>query len=136
MTVYKLNGFGDGGTDESVGQLDVIADGTITAVGGWMHSDADADDDLSRCEVSFASSQGFTANDTRSSFFGMVMQKALLTSGIFQNHVNAYVGGINLAVGIGERIHLHVSGTGAVVVTATIWIYVTDRVDSRLQRRR
>jgi len=136
MSVYKIYGSGTGGAQDSIASLDIQFDGEIVACYGNMISDADADDDTSSAEVSFLSTSSFAVNDARGSIMMIRNKVSLLTSGVYPNQTNVSVGGILIPISRGERIHLHINGTGSTVVTAHFYLYVNDRSDPRLRRRR
>lgn len=136
MSIYKLNATGSGGTEESLASLDVQFNGVIQAIAGTMESDADADADRSAVEVSFLSSATFGVNDARGSIFMMRNQWALTTSGVYVTGLTQSVSGMEIPVNRGERIHMHLFATTAVVTRADVYLYVRDASDPRLTRRR
>ena len=137
MSIYKLRGAGTGGTEDSVASLDIQADGFITAMSGWLRADCDADGDSMTAEISFLSTSTVASNDTRGSLF-MVALHAIQVSAAstILASDNHSVSGTRIPVSAGERVHLHLVGTAAIVSTANIYIYVEDSLDPQFRRRR
>lgn len=138
MSVYKLTGTT---VQDNVASLDIIAAGHIVGMVWNMVADLDADGDRMELELSFASTSGFTSNDTRASLSGVGASNGLLTSG-------AINGAATLAIPVprgvipvlaGERLYLHSKGTAGALGQASVWIYVDDGMEpdvSRPSRRR
>jgi len=134
MTVYKLRGAFTASAD-SQANLDVQFDGVITAFWWQVHADIDADLEAFQIECSFLSSNTIQASDARGSI-ATCGQEAAGTPGFLMGSVNAGISGLQIPVTRGERIHLHGNLSGTASVTATIYLYVDDRVNPRLTRRR
>ena len=130
MSIYKL--YGTGVTD-NIASLDIVADGVIKAVAIALESDIDADLETSRVEVSFSSSSGFTANDTKSSFATARLSCSDTGTAASNklNSANIFMGNINVPVKQGERIYLH--GAGTSVTACTVYLYVEDRIGAGRQ---
>lgn len=133
MTIYKM--YASANPADALATLDIVADGRIVAIGGYMDPAYAGADGSVRSELSFASSSGFASNDTRSSFWGMASRHDFTTSGGVQSVVNEMVTGLDIPVALGERLYLHATGT-AVTTIFTIWLYVEDKQGSAGRRIR
>jgi len=124
MSIYKLytTTVGDGAAS-----LDIVADGRITGIQWSADFDHDADGEQLRAELSFASSSGFTTNDTKSSF-SKIAHSVNGTPGFTTGAVNLFVGPVDIPVNQGERVYLHTVGTAASISSLTAYMYVDDRV--------
>ena len=136
MSIYKLYGTSTGGSENGIGALDIVADGTIRAVSIDYRADLDADDEFIEVEISFGSSNTVQVNDTRQSIFSARKQTALLTSGVYDGQISGAVSGLNIPVIQGERVFLHVNATAGVLGRGGGYMYVEDSLDTRLRRRR
>lgn len=121
QTIYKL--YSATQTDAAA-SVDIQEDGVIEGVLFDLDvSGADALNDAIKAEVSFASTSGFTSNDTRASLAGTHFRQEFLTSGGGPNCGGPYVP-MEIPVSAGERIYLHMVAAGTVVVACQVWIYV------------
>jgi len=134
LSVYKLRGNFTVSVD-SLANLDIQFDGEL--VGFWWSVMADLDADLEQfnIETSFLSSNTSANNDARGSIC-QIAGRASGTPGFVISRADAGLSGLRIPVIAGERIHMHgiLQGTGA--VDATNYLYVNDRADPRLRRRR
>jgi len=122
-TIYKLFDTSAASVDAAA-SIDIQDDGVIEGLAfSMMGRVADAQDDGGRFEVSFASTNGFSSNDTRASIFGAGSSQAFLTSGGGPVAINGYVP-MEVAVQGGERIYLHHQNTGSITVETSVWLYV------------
>lgn len=135
MTVYKLYA---GAVGDSAASLDIQLDGEIEAIMmGVEASGVQAADEGVAAEVSFMSTSSFTVNDTRGSLMMLQYRVGLLTSGMAPAGSHMAVGNLEIPVGQGERIHLHVTDFGTVTARrAWAYIYVRDRGIARTPTRR
>lgn len=130
MDLYKLYAQVTVDTDAAA-SLDIQVDGFITAVGAEVNAvGADALNDGGQVEVSFASTNGFASNDTKSSFMHVICQQGFLTTG--GSAVRAYnaLSGLAIAVAAGERIYMHIELTGTVTINGIVYIYVMPLPDA------
>jgi hypothetical protein len=135
MSVYKLNCDISGGTQNAINQLDVQFDGTIVAVNQNLTVDLDADQEFAHGEVSFLSTNTIYSNDARGTIAEMAAQLNLTTSGGAAGF-NHHLSGLSIPVSAGERIFGHVISTAGVTGTYNAILYVDDRADVNLRRRR
>lgn len=133
MTVYKL--FAAANPADSLASLDIVADGVIEAILGCLEPTYAGADGTTAMEVSFASSSGLATNDTRSSFFAMVMRHDFTTSGGAVTSHHVAVPGLSIPVAQGERLYLHASGT-AVSTRFIVYLYVNDKMGTTGRRTR
>ncbi len=136
MSIYKLQGNGTGGTEESVGSLDIQFDGEINAIHGAMDADLDADLEVCAAEVSFLSSNTIGINDARGSLFQLRVRTNETGVGKSDGHANSAVSGIKVPVTAGERVHLHLVASAGVVSSNQFYLYVDDGAATGLRRRR
>lgn len=124
MDLYKLYGSVSTDTD-AVAQLDIQVDGHIVAMSleVWC-SAADGLNDGAEAEVSFASTSGFTSNDTKSSLIHAAALQGFLTSGGGPVRGYSNIQGVAIEVAAGERIYLHLNLTGTVTAFAVGYLYV------------
>jgi len=134
MTVYKLRNTLTV-TADSVAQLDVQFDGILKAFWWSIRADMDADSESYSVECSFLSTTTINANDSRGSI-AQAAESASGTPGFVMSGVNSGLSGLDILVSQGERIHMHGVLTGTGSVNAAIYLYVEDRSDPRLRRRR
>lgn len=136
MDVYKLYA---ALTGDAAASVDVQRDGHIVAISGDIAvTGADALNDGMTCELSFASTSGFAANDTKASLLTLRAFQGFLTSGGSSVQKHADVSGLAVAVAAGERLYLHMllSGSGPTIY-ATVYVFVmplagaSDRADPR-----
>lgn len=137
MTVYKLYASGTASADAAA-STDIQNDGHIIAL--FMAAcveGANALDEGADWEVSFASTNGISTNDTRSSILGMTLRQEFLTSGGGLQGDNSGIGGIRIPVDAGERLYLHRVVTGTITQSrCTVWLYVEDGSMELPTRRR
>jgi len=126
QTVYKLYDTSAADQDAAA-SVDIQEDAVIEGMAYTMLTiSADALNDGGRFEISFASTNGFTSNDTRASIGGGVCGQSFLTSGGGPTFANGYIP-MQVAVAAGERIYLHHDNTGSVTVETTVWLYVSQK---------
>src|SRR3990167_4701817 len=81
-------------------------------------------DEGSRWEVSFASTSGFSANDTRASIAGISNHLGVVTTGGAPQNAHLFVP-CNIPVQAGERLYVHTSVVGTITVnTLQAWLYL------------
>lgn len=136
MSVYKLAASISGGTENDLASIDIQSDGTLYAVHAAVQCDLDADGEFARAEVSFLSTQTIGSNDSRGSIFGVAKRVSLTTSGVGDGGINAGLSGLRIPVMAGERVHLHANSTAGVTGGAEVYMYVEDRLDPNIRRRR
>ncbi len=134
MSIYKLR-FNFSATAEGAVNIDIQFDGEITAYWWKINADMDADAEKYDIEVSFLSSNTTAINDARGSIT-QAGDQASGTPGFLRSSVNAGLGGLRIPVVAGERVHMHGILTGTGSVDAACYLYVLDRADPRLRRRR
>jgi len=136
VAIYKLHGDGTGGT-ENLANLDIQFEGIIVALALHISAVFDANAEKVRAEISFLSSDTIDTNDARGSLCMVNAGPVFIsTNGGVVCHANHSVTGLEIAISAGERVHLHVRATAGVVSDVDGYIYVTDRSDPRLRRRR
>lgn len=130
MDIYKL--YGTTATDtDALAQVDIQVDGHIVAASLELWTGAaDALTDGAQAEVSFASSNGFSSNDTKSSFIHAAAQQTFLTSGGGPVNARTVLTGLAIEVAAGERIFLHVDISGAITCFFVAYLYVMALGDS------
>lgn len=126
---------------DSVAAVDVPNDGFIESIYYNIRGiGMDALNDVIRFELSFASANTFTNNDSRISILDISMSQQLLTSGGGVTEPTGFVTGINIPVFAGERIHVHYTVTGGPTQgIAVFYLYYSVRGRAparRTQRRR
>ena len=134
MAIYKLRHLFAASQDSGV-SLDIQFDGVLNAYWWSIYADLDADIENYQVECSFLSSNTLAVNDARGSI-SCCQSVASGTPGFIDNNVNAGLSGLQVPVVAGERVHLHAVLFGTTNVLAAIYLYVNDRVDQRLRRRR
>lgn len=88
-------------------------------------------------ELSFASTNGFAANDTRAAFAGLRLAYANIAAGTGgQTAWNESVTGLLLPAAAGERIYMHILAASAGSVEITAFLYCLGSEVSRRARRR
>lgn len=133
MTVYKLYGTAYG---DNAASLDIQNEGSITAIQWAAQADIDADAEEFRAELSFASTSGFTANDTRASLSTIRMLGSLGAVGFVLPFVNLLVAPLDIQVQAGERLYMHITGTGSPAAQVTVYVFVDDGRGAAASRRR
>ncbi len=135
--VYKLYASVAASTPAAA-SIDIQFDGLIEGVLMDLScTGADALNDGATAEVSFASTAGFTSNDTRASFAGVSAFQGFLTSGGSQVGKSVFVTlGKGIPVAAGERIYLHIGELVSVTAAVRVWIYTATIGGERAQRRR
>lgn len=119
--------------------IDVPTDGTIVGILGKIRSMSSATGTGYKMELSFASSNGFDNNDTRSSFFGLESVLQAGAAGASPADREVYAGGLAIKVSAGERLHMHIADIGSPspdVVAATAWLYLVPARGGRASARR
>jgi len=134
LSIYKLRNLFAASADSGV-SLDVQFDGTMTGYWWSIYADLDADGENYQVECSFLSSNTLAVNDARGSI-STVQQFAAGTPGFIDSTVNAGLSMLNIPVTAGERVHLHAILFGTTNVLAAIYLYVDDRINPRIRRRR
>lgn len=128
MSIYKLFSTTDG---DGAASLDVIENGVITGVYFSGYAALSADGDSFEAEVSFASTSGFSTNDTKSSLAKVATEVELVTSGQPQNGINIMVAPLEIPVQQGERLYLHTATpVGAAAIRISAYVYCKDRARS------
>lgn len=124
MDVYKLYYTGTASVDAAA-SLDLQSDLVIVA----MHlnlsvGSADALNEGVACEISFASTSGFSSNDTKSSIIGGATYQNFLTTGGALPGSPIVVSGVAIPGAAGERMYLHTKVLGgAVTFYCSCWLY-------------
>lgn len=136
MSIYKLFGAGSGGTENDLASLDIQFTGIIYAVSGVLVADADADLDTVQAEISFLSVNTISTNDARGSIFTLEFFSTLITSGHQRLPAVLALGGLEIPVTAGERVHMHVAATASTNSRFTAYMYVRDTASPDLRRRR
>ncbi len=134
MSIYKLRNSFSVSADDAA-SLDIQFDGEMVAYWWAVSADMDADTEAFQVEVSFLSSNTLAANDARGSI-STVQSSASGTPGFVVQDIAGGLTGLRIPVIAGERIHMHGVLTGAASVLAAFYMYVNDRTDPRLRRRR
>lgn len=122
QTVYKL--YATALTDASA-SLDIQDDGVIEGVAMNLSvANADIQNEGYRAELSFASTSGFTSNDTRASIIGSSVVLEVVTTGGGIAGTTTFVP-MEVSVKAGERLYVHLLGTGGTPSAAcSMWVYV------------
>ena len=137
MSVYKLAGTGTGGTENGLGQLDIMADGVITGLHGDLSAVFEANADTAYSEISFLSVNSQGVNDTRGSLCSLDIELLLVTGGYAMVvGKNTNVGGLAIVVNAGERLWLHSVASSADSTRHAWYIYVEDGVGLQQSQRR
>lgn len=118
QTVMKLYAATSG---DAVASIDVPDGGIIEGVQWAADSTAAGDAETLRAELSFASTSGFTSNDTRASITGIRNAMNFTTSGADSVGINMFVP-MEVEVQAGERLYLHTSNNAT--GTISCWIYL------------
>jgi len=135
--IYKFYGTATTSTD-AVATIDIQFDGVIEgALLTIQASGADALNDGGDVEISFASTSGFVANDTRASIAGLTVRQGFLTSGGSMVGDTVFLSlGKGIPVSAGERMYMHLGVTGTTTVAARCWLYTATQGGDRAARRR
>lgn len=137
MSIYKLRAAGTGGTQNDVASLDVQFDGIIQGLFGSLIADLDADLEYCQVEASFLSTNTIGSNDSRGSLIIISTQiQAVTAASVVPGSVNGGIGGLEVPISAGERLHLHIDASAGVTSVAQLYIYTRDSGDPRLRRRR
>lgn len=135
MTIYKL--YAAVATDDAA-SLDIQMDGTIKSMlmtARWQGVDAINEGGMA--EMSFLSTNTFSANDARGSLMLIQSISGLLTSGMLQTAVNQSLSSLEIPVAAGERIHLHIVNNGTITtVEVHGYLFVEDKGIQRVPGRR
>lgn len=135
--VYKMYGTAGAGTNDSVVQIDVQADGVIDVL--YLDLTAtgmDALADLATVEIGFGSTNTFTSNDVRSSIATVELAQNLLTNGGGAQGKSVTIPfSRGIPVAAGERIHMHIFASTGVTVRARAYLYTIVRSLSRARSR-
>lgn len=130
MDIYKLYALATSDTDAAA-SIDIQLDGFIVAYAVEVNAvGADALNDGGQVEVSFASTNGLSSNDTKSSFAHAYAQQGFLTTGGSMVRANSTLSGLAIAVAAGERIYMHIELTGTVTVQGLVYLYVMPLADA------
>ena len=137
MRIYKLHALIVAGTTNSAANIDVVEDGKLWAI-AWaaIPTGMDALDDEYRVEVSFSSSNGLDSNDVRQVIHEVSTGQQFLTSGGGVGSLNSTVGGLDINVIAGERIHLHSFASTGVGGRVNCFLYVKDGSGGKTRTRR
>lgn len=98
---------------DAAASLDIANDGLIVAFYWSVDFNAVADNDQIAAEVSFASTNALTANDTKNVVASTRVWNNLVTSGMTAIGHNWGLSGIAIPAWAGERMYLHTAITGA-----------------------
>lgn len=126
QTIYRLYG-SVSSTTAGVAQLDIQKAGVIEAV--FMDLDttgADALNDGGVGEVSFSSSSMYNTNDVKSVLATLSVRQGFLTSGGSMTGKTIFMSGLEVPVGAGERIWMHITVSGTTTVICAAQIFVND----------
>ena len=117
------------GVGDSTVAVDVPQDAVIENVFWNFHgSDMDALDDGYTVELSFASSNTLTNNDSRISIFEISESQQFLTSGGGANGVWGFLPGLDIPVFGGERLHVHTAVSGGTsAINGSLYLYYRTR---------
>ena len=127
------------GSVNSAGAIDIPQDGVVENILAWMNPlGLDALSDQCRIELSFGSVNSFDANDARISILEVAVAQNFLTTGGGVSSAPLWMGGINIPVAGGERVHLHTFGSTGVTGTGGAYLYFDARgiAPTRRTRRR
>jgi hypothetical protein len=135
--ICKLYGAANASTD-GVASLDCVSDGFIVGLLLEINAETAAANATARMEVSFASTNGFTSTDARSSVGGLETVVTQATAvGVINNSRSLVIPGIRVPVSAGERLYLHIGTSTSFNVRARAWIYInSDEVVRAKSRRR
>lgn len=132
MTSYKLYSSGTA-TADAAASLDVVQDGKIVGLLISGRHTAGAGGTSGRLELSFSSSSGFAANDTRSA----IAQWSYSSIASVAGNYNQYYSLPDVPVSQGERLYLHHLATvAATSAEHTVFLLVMDKGDSSARRVR
>ncbi len=140
MDIYKLYGSWTA-LSSAIAALDIRRDAFIVGIHAYLYATAaDALNDGGNLEVSFASTYGFTSNDTTASIFGLGVAQGFLTTGGGPIAQSMAISGLAIPARAGERIYLHggLTGSAGPTMVANVWLYAMEaggpgRADVRLR---
>lgn len=113
-------------SQDAAATIDIAEDGIIEGVMMAMNfTGADVLNDGGRMEISFASTSGFTSNDTRASICGVDAYQGVITTGGGQVGANVYAP-MAIPVSAGERMYMHTLNNGTVTGRYIAWLYVNQ----------
>ncbi len=137
MRIYKLHALLAAGSTDSAAQLDIVEDGKIQTI-AWSGAPLgmDALNDEFRAEVSFSSTNNLNSNDVRQAISEVGAGQNFLTSGGGAVMINHTIGGLNINVIAGERIHLHAFTSTGVIGRLSCFLYIADGSGGRTRTRR
>lgn len=136
QTMYKLYGTATSSTD-AVAQLDIQKAGSIQVVMlDFGVIGADALDDGGVVEISFASVSGFATNDTRSAIISLRHHQGFLTTGGGPTGKSMVIPNLDIPVGAGERLWMHIQVSGTATIRAHCFLFVDDGVGFKGNTRR
>jgi hypothetical protein len=124
---------------DAAASMDMPLDGMI--VGVLFQTRAIGADVLNEgvfAELSFASTSGFAANDTRASIAGVANILGAITTGGANMAANVPLafGADGIPVSAGERLYLHTTSGGTVTIAVSCWVYIRVTGLARADRRR
>lgn len=109
---------------DAAASIDIPEDGVIEGVLAAMDiTGADVLNDGYRWELSFASTSGFSSNDTRASIAGGGVRTEVVTTGGSIGLMGLYVP-MEVSVQGGERLYLHTVAAGTIAQNLSVWVYV------------
>lgn len=137
--IYKLFGTITAAAADGLASFDIVRPGHI--VGLWGSVDPgpiQVNAEGYMMEISFASSNGFTTNDTKSSLYYWRQQLAFATSGNTRCADQIQVPGMKIAVQVGERIYMHVGliGTPVTAFVGVVYLAVESGMGGGSRQRR
>lgn len=132
-TVIQM--YGSGVPANNLASIDVPRDGKMIGIDWAAVVDPSGADFSVTIQVSFGSTAQSAVNDSRSSISNIRIGADLTTSGAAVMHANKYTSLPDIAVGAGERIYVHATGT-AIVVTFDVCLHFDFELDRALARRR
>jgi hypothetical protein len=119
--------------------LDILFDGEIAAILLMVAGQgADALNDGIRAEVSFASTNTFSTNDSRAAIISAEAYQGFLTTGGSQvgQVVSIQFGDDGIPIAAGERMYLHVAAQGTLTSRVAAYLYTRTSGRARPDRRR
>jgi len=119
---------------DAAASLDIREDGRITGILLVLAGTGLSDGSILRAEVSFASTNGFSSNDTTAALVGNEVAYEFTTSGGSLFGATIFVP-LDEPAQAGERLYLHAFGTSVVGPRFTAFVY-TDAKGSRPSVRR
>ena len=117
-----------GTNQDSLMSIDIPQDAVIESIlMGINPTGMDALDDQCRFEISFGSASLFALNDGRISIAEITLKQQFLTTGGGVGMGSQFLGGVNIPVAAGERIHGHVAVSTGVNGQVFAYLYLDTR---------